>query len=204
MKRLMQTLIPALCLFVPLQISYGQQAEAPVYKDGEWWRIKREVTRVYSSVSGVCSEAYPEYLVRIEGGNPNVFAVKGDQLEAIDCPLILRRVSRKSEKFSDLKFPMYVGLTWSERRSISLPGLKARWRDYQYEVKSWEKIKTPKGEFDVFKIEKSHQVSPPGRPAYWQVETYHYSPAVKAIVRFHTPGEDLTGTTVLVDFNVTQ
>src|SRR3989338_3504389 len=85
--------------------SYGQQPEAPEYKDGEWWRIKREVARAYSSVSGVCSEAYPEYLVRVEGGKPNVFGVKGDQLEAIDCPLILRRVLGKSEKSSDLKFP---------------------------------------------------------------------------------------------------
>ena len=29
-------------------ISYAQSAEAPVYKDGDWWRIKQEITRVDS------------------------------------------------------------------------------------------------------------------------------------------------------------
>jgi hypothetical protein len=190
-------------MFVSPYASHGQQVEAPAYKDGEWWRIKSEMTRAQSSVSGVCSEAYPEYLVRIDGGKPNVFGMKGDQLEAIDCSLIVRRVLGKSESghYSSLKFPMHVGLSWSSRVSITLPGRKPRWTDYQYEVKSWEKIKTPKGEFDAFRIERGYQ--PVG--TRWQVETYYYSPLVKAIVHFHNPGfEDIKITTVLVDFNVTQ
>ena len=57
MKKLFETLIAVLCVFVPLQIAHGQQAEAPVYKDGDWWRvsIKFEYKEGLSR-SGECHE----------------------------------------------------------------------------------------------------------------------------------------------------
>ena len=88
-------------------ISYGQSAEAPVYKDGDWWRIKQEVTRVGFDVSGPCSEAYPEYVVRIAGRKPNVFGLTNDGETATEYPLILVKVLGRA----DLKFPLYVGLS---------------------------------------------------------------------------------------------
>jgi hypothetical protein len=90
----------------------------------------------------------PEYLLRIEAGKRNVFGVKGDQLEPIDCPLIIARVLGGR----DVKFPIRVGLAWSDRRTRQIPGSRPVSMDYKYEVKSWEKVQTPKGEFDAFKI----------------------------------------------------
>jgi hypothetical protein len=180
---------------------YGQQAENPAYKDGEWWKIRREVIRGGGAhVSGVCSEIYPEYLLRIEAGKRNVFGVKGDQLEPIDCPLIIARVLGGR----DVKFPIRVGLAWSDRRTRQIPGSRPVSMDYKYEVKSWEKVQTPKGEFDAFKIVRSFLISPPKGPSpgRWQSETYFYAPSVKAIVLYIIDEELIKATSALVDFNV--
>ena len=127
--------------------------------------------------------------------------MKGDQLEPIDCPVIVARVLGED----DVKFPMRVGLAWSDRRSRQVPGSRPALTDYQYEVKSWEKIQTPKGEFDAFKIVRSFLISPPkiqgqGR---WQSETYFYAPAVKAISLYIIDEAPIKATTALIDFNLT-
>lgn len=195
------SLLLGLWVLVCSHASYGQQAEAPMYKDGEWWRIRQELTRGGGAeASGVCSEVYPEYLVRIQAGKRNVIGIKDNQQEGIDCPRILALVLGQS----DLKFPLYVGLSWSDRRSRQIPGTRSVLTDYQYEVKSWEKIKTDKGEFDAFKIVRSHRVSAPRVAPYWQAETYYYAPSVKAIIRYSVEEELVKATTTLVDFSVTQ
>ena len=91
--------------------------------------MRHEATRVGFDVSGTCQELYPEYLVRIEGGRANVFGVN-DREVAIKCTLILRLVLGKDE----LKFPLYLGLSWSDRRSRQVPGLRPRSADYKYEA----------------------------------------------------------------------
>ena len=103
MKTLYQAGFLALMwLFIYPSISYGQRAEAPVYKDGDWWRIRHEVSRVGFDVSGTCQQAYPEYLIRIDNGKANVFGVKNDQQTPIECPLLLGLVLGRR----DLKFPL--------------------------------------------------------------------------------------------------
>jgi hypothetical protein len=184
-------------------ISYGQSAEAPVYKDGDWWRIKQEITRVGFDVSGPCSEAYAEYVVRIAGGKPNVFGLTSDGETATDCPLIAAKVLGRA----DLKFPLYVGLSWSERGSRQVPGMRPTSVDYKYEVNAWEKMKTPKGEFEAFKVVKSFLLSQPGGKGIkprWQIQTYYYAPALKAVVHYRAEDEGFTATTTLVDSNLVQ
>ena len=184
-------------------ILYGQSAEAPVYKDGDWWRIKQEITRVGFDVSGPCSEAYEEYVVRIAGGKPNVFGLTNDRETATECPLIAAKVLGRA----DLKFPLYAGLSWSERRSRQVPGRRPTSVDYKYEVTAWEKVKTPKGEFEAFKVVKSFLLSPPGAKGIqsrWQIQTYYYAPALKAIVQYRAEDEGFTATTILVDSSLAQ
>ena len=49
-------------LLVPY-FSHAQQAEAPVYKDGDWWRVKVDMVRPAGvSVSGPVLERFPEYI----------------------------------------------------------------------------------------------------------------------------------------------
>jgi len=85
--------------------------------------------------------------------------------------------------------------------------LQPRVVNYQYEVSSWEKIKTPKGEFNAFKIVKSFQIAPPlrkGGQPHWQIHTYYYAPSVKAIVQYRAEDDDIKETATLVDFNLTE
>jgi hypothetical protein len=178
-----------LCIYPA--VSYAQGVEAPVYRDGDRWRIKQEVSRVGFDVSGTCTQAYAEYMVRIVGGKPKVFGLARDTEAAIECPLI----SGLLFGAADLKFPLDVGSSWSDRRSRQVPGMKLRWIDYQHKVTSREKIKTLKGDFDAFKIVKSFLLSPPpgkGMYPHWQPQTYYYAPSVKAIVQYRAQDEDFT------------
>ena len=42
------------CFLAPL-ISFAQQADAPVYQEGDWWRVKVEVARPDGSLSCRCA-----------------------------------------------------------------------------------------------------------------------------------------------------
>jgi hypothetical protein len=154
---------------------------------------------------------FPEYLVKIDKGKFKVFGARGEQHKEIEAPNIVSVVLGRPDWRGDLlKFPMYVGLTWSSRFSIQLPGLPLRWAGAQYEVHSWEKIQTGKGELEAFKIVMSVPGSPiPQKGSITaRVATYYYSPKLKAIVDFREKSppnspEAVTSST-LVDFNVVQ
>lgn len=211
----MNRVIPALIMAVSLSISFprflhAQEAEAPAYKDGDWWRVKVEVARPPGvSVGGPQLGGFPEYLVRVENGKFKVFGIREDQRKEIDSATIVSLVlGRPGWRGDLLKFPMRLGLSWSAQFPLQLPGL-TRQETAQYEIQSWEKVKTLKGEFEAFKIlmtvaERTGRVGRlPGRAI-----TYYYSPQIKAIVylREESPpktAEALT-TSSLVDFHGSQ
>ena len=60
---------------------------------------------------------------------------------------------------------MRVGLTWSERIKFQPPGTQMRSEEAQYEVQAFEKIKTPKGEFDAFKLVMTMNALKGARPS---------------------------------------
>ena len=69
-------LIGILILLLIPYSSHAQQVEAPVYKDGDWWRVKVDVVRPAGvSVAGVVLERFPEYIVKFESGKPKVLGV---------------------------------------------------------------------------------------------------------------------------------
>lgn len=204
--------ITVACMFMSPYVLYGQQAEAPIYKDGDWWRVKVEIKRPAGvSIGGPQLGGFSEYLVKIEAGKPRVFGMRGDEPKEVDAPNIVSLALGVPEWRGDLlKFPIGVGHTWSARFPFQLPGLRQQWANAQYEVQSWEDVQTPKGGFEAFKIVMSVPGSPtPQKGAITaRVATYYYSPKVKAIVYFreHSPPkspEALT-TSTLVDFNVSQ
>jgi len=53
----------------------AQQAEVPVYKDGDWWRVKME----FASPPGVSAayqlQSFPKYLVKFETGKAKLMGV---------------------------------------------------------------------------------------------------------------------------------
>ena len=57
-------------------LSNAQQVEAPVYRDGDWWRVKVDVVRPSDvSVAGLVLERFPEYIVKFESNQPKVFGI---------------------------------------------------------------------------------------------------------------------------------
>lgn len=182
-------------------ISAAQHSEAPVHKDGDWWKVKVEV--VYKGVTrtGRCDEYFPEYLVKIDQGKPKIYAVKGDTEQEIICPRVEEELLGSAGMRQLLKFPLTVGLNFSfpYQAQSGVTG-KLRWVNVEVKVLSWEKIKTPKGEFDAFKIERRY----PGGGGEENVETYFYAPKVKAIVSFSQRTQVSERDVALVDFNVSQ
>ncbi|MBI3000744.1 MAG: hypothetical protein HYY46_20185 [Deltaproteobacteria bacterium] len=212
MNRLFSTFVVALLLLMIPHALLAQQTEAPVYQDGDWWRVKVGVTRPSGvAVGGPQLSGYPEYMVKVDSGRFRVFGIRGEQHNEIEAPNIVSLVAGRPEWRGELlMFPMHVGLTWSSRFPFQLPGLRQRWASAQYEVHSWETIKTVKGELEAFKI----VMDVPGLPVPQKgsitarVATYYYSPKTKAIVYFREESppkspEAITAAT-LVDFNVGQ
>jgi len=192
-------------LFIPF-ISYAQQADAPVYKDGDWWRIKLEVARPTGvSVAGPQLGGFPEYRVQINSGKATVLGIRGAESKELDAPAIVALVLGKSGWRGELlRFPLHVGLTWTDRFQFQPPGAQARWEEGRYEVQGWEKINTPRGEFDSFKIgmQMTAPTGPKGKGTAVRTSIYYYAPAGKAIVSFTGEGDAPATTSTLVDFNV--
>jgi hypothetical protein len=94
-------------LLVPY-FSHAQQAEAPVYKDGDWWRVKVDVVRPAGvSVSGPVLERFPEYIVKFESNKPKVFGVQGNETVEADLPVVIALVlGRPGWLGALLRFPM--------------------------------------------------------------------------------------------------
>lgn len=138
-----------------------------------------------------------------EAGQFKTLGIKETREEAIDCPSILREVfGMSSESPGYLKFPLKVGLTWSERYYLSR---FRSWRSVEHEVKSFEKVSTPKGEFEAFKIVRTApgQRLPNTQIVFDTVYTYYYSPKIKSFVLFKSEsGQFSRLTTILVDFSV--
>ena len=186
--------------------SSAQQADAPVYRDGDWWRIKIDTARPTGvSISGPQFGGFPEYIVRFESGNPKVFGIRGELSKELDAPpiasVVLGRTGWRGEL---LIFPVRVGLTWSDQFQFQPRGLPVRWEQGRYEVQGWEKIKTLRGEFDAFKITMTMTVptGPKSRGTSSRITTYHYVPEVKAIVSFQEEGSETNVVSTLVEFNV--
>ena len=189
--------------------SHAQQAEAPVYKDGDWWRVKVDVVRPAGvSVSGPVLERFPEYIVKFESNKPKVFGVQGNDNVEVDLPQVIPLVlGRPGWLGNMLKFPMRIGLTWSDRIKFQPIGTQLRSEEVQYEVQAFEKIKTPKGEFNAFKLVMTMNALKGARTkagSFTEVRThtYYYAPDVKAIAAFQTSATELNITSMLIDFSL--
>jgi len=211
MTKVFSALLTVFSLFLILPSGpYAQQADAPVYKNGDWWRIRVEAKRPVSvSVEGPQLGGFPEYLVRAEKGGFRVFGIRGDQQKELDGSMIVSiLLGRPGWRGELLRFPIQVGLSWSGQFSLQMPGIQ-RQESAQYEVQSQERVKTLKGELEAFKIlmTTAQRTGRVGR-SQGRVITYYYSPQARAIVYLReetsSGAEGAVTTSTLVDFNVNQ
>jgi hypothetical protein len=215
MKKLIGRLIAILlCSLVPVQISYGQQADAPSHKDGDWWRVEIK-SRLLPGVSrSACQDRYSEYMVKLDQGKIKVYGGAGNNLEEIECPSVaiwilgfvpaaqkddFERYGSTEAQFEYVKFPLSVGKSWTQQVKEGTGQKNFRRVDIEYKVLSWEKVQTSKREFEAFKIEV--QGWPGG-----QVRTYYYAPRAKGIVSFESKsGKKIRRLLItLLDLNVSE
>jgi len=201
--------ITILMVFVIPYVLCAQQVEAPVYRDGDWWKIKVEVSHTKGLMrEGRCDEMYSEYVVKIGQGNPKVYGVKADGQEELDCPIITTQLLGKPSEGEEslvkyLEFPLAVGRSWTSRfpeqqTKVSRKfGTRTRWIELEHNTLSWEKVRVPKGELEAFKIQVS------GWPG-GEVRTYYYAPKAKAIIGLQWISPQTMRRMNLVDFNASE
>jgi len=186
MNKLALHLISAFLTVLLPYPSLAQQAEAPVYKEGDWWKVKVEFkhSKGIFNRSGECFESYPEFLVKIEQGKPRVYGISDPVQEEIDCPEVAGEVL--GGNFWPLKFPLRVDQSW-QHQYLSFE--TERWNFIDFKVESLEEVQTPKGRFKAYKITGEHDVEVERGGVITQYEfigkatqTYYFSPELKAIV----------------------
>jgi hypothetical protein len=159
---------------------------------------------------------YPAYLVKMVEDKPRVFGVKGGNPEAIRCGVIVRQLlfwreledeaAAKGGEELYLKFPLNVGSTWSSRiRLVEGGGPRLQTVNVEHKALALEKVSTPKGELEAFKIQASAVLVSGVRsgPPEERTETYYYSPKAKAIVRYEFKSPLGTRNVTITDFHVT-
>ena len=194
-------------LLVPYS-SHAQQAEAPAYKDGDWWRVKVDVVRPAGvSVSGPVLERFPEYIVKFESNKPKVFGVQGNESVETDLPVVIPLVLGRPGWLGDmLRFPMRVGLTWSDRVQIpTARHYKCDRRRLSTKSKPLKRSRHQRANSTPLRLVMTMSVPKgpkPLAPTEVRTHTYYYAPDVKAIASFHTSGTELSVASTLIDFSL--
>ena len=176
--------------------------KAPVYKNGDWWKVKMEWK---GRLGSGCAGTYSDYLLEIQEGKPKVYGINGANKEEFDCPGVTDRVLGKITR--KLQFPLRVGNQWTHRyKWVISSKYDFGWKTVEYEVLGWEKVQTPRGAFEAFKL-SSYTTSRTPNAYIDDKETYYFSPKVKAIIlikriRLRNGQYDRDATNTIVDFNV--
>ena len=176
--------------------------KAPVYKNGDWWKVK--VERIRSGYGMACQSNYSDYLLEIQEGKPKLYGIDGKNKDEFECPEVEDGILGKTTR--KLKFPLRVGNSWNYRFLWQRPAIGI-WVvvDAEYKVLGWEKVQTTMGVFEAFKL-SSYAVYHFHHP-HEDIGTYYYSPKVKAIILYrhialHPPTIDRDRIVTVIDFNV--
>ena len=163
------------------------QASAPSFKEGDTWQFN--IARQGGVVSSTESND-GIYELTFAQGKIKLFEVSGNQKTEIepnpDGPTQgLLTLVGKSEQRPDLKFPLSVGQKWSYEYQTRPAGLRQdQRRSVEITVASMEKVTTPAGAFDAYKLIKSESWSTgKGAGRGGNSVTYFFSPETRSIVK---------------------
>jgi hypothetical protein len=112
-------LIGILILHLIPHSSHAQQAEAPAYKDGDWWRVKVDVVRPPGvSIEGPQLGRLPEYIVKFDSGGPKVIGFEGHESKETNSPSTIALVLGRTGWRGDLsRFKLVGSIPISAQRS---------------------------------------------------------------------------------------
>lgn len=102
--------------------------------------------------------------------------------------------SRFSPAARTLKFPLEVGATWEMRSDVTLAdGGRSRF-SIENKVAGIEKVRTPAGEFEAFRVESRGGVQGLSWNGYFRVvQTQWYAPSVQRVVRTEYKEQRVSG-----------
>ena len=173
-----------------------EQAEAPVYKDGESWTY-RVNNKLYSgSRSDLLEDG--DYEITVQEGKRRIFHLDGGQKLDASNPGVLNLMlptKRSTEGETQFfQFPLTVGKKWTAKY-YNKPA--SRWITAENSVSGIETVITPAGSFPAFKIERQVFIAAGGiyrgtTHTQWTY-TYFYSPQTRSILKYHYQSESAAG-----------
>jgi len=175
-------------------VALAQKVDRPEMKIGDRWKMERKdgFTKVvqFTEEITVVSVAADKTAITLDG-QPSAMTP--------DLSILENARFQYEQPYDLLKFPLESGKEWS---------FKPKWKNKQSgqtfsgtfdaEVKGFEKIQTPAGEFDAIKIEAKGYLA-------WSVRiTYWYAPKAKAIVRMIWQDRKCDFTSELIEYSLAQ
>ena len=194
-----QLFLVAGVLLIPVSKVFGQEAQAPVYKEGECWVFRSVSKNFQGYVSGVLA-------VPVNGDHKicflerKFFKVEGGTKSQISTGSLWNNILYMRENLY-LKFPLIVGQKRTGEFETQIRGTNRREkRTSESSVLGIEDITSSAGAYQTFKIETIHWCGGKSCGRY----IYFYSPQTKSIVKYNyeaTLGSTATWEVDLVQFS---
>ena len=180
------------------------QIQAPVFKEGDFWKFKVVEKPVYGFSSTALQ--YPNgiftlrYTARGRMRVQEFVETKETPLEPgrysghILALLGLRQTAGSTTTFNILlPFPFYVGKQWRDSYKIIIRNTVSVPHTVNSEVVAEQQMATQAGNFRALRIERAHQTSvshpPSGTSFMWITQgAYYYCPETKSIVKYDLVG----------------
>jgi hypothetical protein len=167
-----------------LEGQLGQRAEAPTYRQGDFWifKVDRSLPKGGSSTIDEIQKG-GEFVVRPRMGKVEVLRLTEGKQVPVSRPKVLPLMLptpgllQREDKFYD--FPLFVGKKWEGK-------IKGSFRVSNNEVTGLETITTPAGTFQAYKIERiiAQEVMRAGDAKRWWFTSY-YSPETRSLVKLN-------------------
>lgn len=174
--------MPTLFLITAFSVFGQEQAEAPRYKEGDFWQFRVKewdwITKRSTALGG-------DYEVLFKGGKFIVFELsQGPKTPVVDQSAnALRRMLNIKSTLNYLEFPLFVGKKWTaEYKDTNVNTRQPMSRSADVQVTGVEKVSTLAGTFEVFRIDRSDTMQESS--ARYTLTSYYYSPEARAIVKF--------------------
>jgi hypothetical protein len=179
MKNIMFLFVAGVLLLPSISV-FGQEAQVPLYKEGECWVFRSVSKNFQGYVSGVLAMPIngDHKICFLEGG---FFEADGGTRSRIPTDSVWNNILYIKENLH-LKFPLIVGQKRTEEFEARIRGTNRRQkRTSENSVLGIEDITSPAGAYQTFKIETNGWCG--GKACGKWI--YFYSPQTKSVVKYN-------------------
>jgi hypothetical protein len=202
MKNILRLLMAGVLLIPAFEV-FGQEAQAPVYKEGECWQFRSVSKNWQGYVSGVLA-------LPVNGDHKicflerQFFESEGGTKSQVAADSLWNNILYLRENLN-FKFPLVVGRKRTEELQTQIRGTNRRVRrTSEITVIGIEPITSSASTYATFKIEKNDWCGGGTSCGKW---IYFYSPQTKSVVKYNyqaTLGSTATWEVDLIQFSPVQ